>query len=99
MWSCPVTTHTSLSRYRCSANNNPPPPPSVCLISCPSLSVSQSRGGPLKFELSSWLQIEQAEPGDSGTYHCIARNHLGSVSASAVLGVLGTGERLHLTCS
>ncbi|XP_034452948.1 kazal-type serine protease inhibitor domain-containing protein 1-like [Hippoglossus hippoglossus] len=57
----------------------------------PHISV-QSRGGPLKFELSSWLQIERAEPGDSGTYHCIARNHLGSVSASAVLGVLGTEE-------
>ncbi|XP_060926942.1 kazal-type serine protease inhibitor domain-containing protein 1-like [Limanda limanda] len=57
----------------------------------PHVSV-QSRGGPLKFELSSWLQIERAEPGDSGTYHCIARNHLGSVSASAVLGVLGAEE-------
>lgn len=52
----------------------------------------QSRGGPLKFELSSWLQIEGAEPQDSGTYRCIARNNLGSVSASAVLGVLGAGE-------
>ncbi|XP_069379287.1 kazal-type serine protease inhibitor domain-containing protein 1-like [Paralichthys olivaceus] len=57
----------------------------------PHISV-QSRGGPLKFELSSWLQIEGAEPGDSGTYHCIAHNNLGSVSASAVLGVLGTEE-------
>uniref|UniRef100_A0A3B5BGD3 Kazal-type serine peptidase inhibitor domain 3 n=1 Tax=Stegastes partitus TaxID=144197 RepID=A0A3B5BGD3_9TELE len=56
----------------------------------PHISV-QSRGGPLKFELSSWLQIEGAEPGDSGTYRCIARNNLGSVSASAVLGVLGAG--------
>ncbi|MEQ2309150.1 hypothetical protein AMECASPLE_035592 [Ameca splendens] len=57
----------------------------------PHISV-QSRGGPLKFELSSWLQIEGAEPGDSGTYHCIARNNLGSVFASAVLGVLGAEE-------
>ncbi|CAJ1069572.1 kazal-type serine protease inhibitor domain-containing protein 1-like [Xyrichtys novacula] len=57
----------------------------------PHISV-QSRGGPLKFELSSWLQIEGAEPGDSGTYRCIARNNLGSVSASAVLGVLGAEE-------
>ncbi|XP_071328438.1 kazal-type serine peptidase inhibitor domain 3 [Trachinotus anak] len=57
----------------------------------PHISV-QSRGGPLKFELSSWLQIEGAEPGDSGTYRCIARNNLGSVSASAVLGVLGADE-------
>ncbi|XP_029365544.1 kazal-type serine protease inhibitor domain-containing protein 1-like [Echeneis naucrates] len=57
----------------------------------PHISV-QSRGGPLKFELSSWLQIEGAEPGDSGTYRCIAHNNLGSVSASAVLGVLGPEE-------
>ncbi|KAM6931343.1 kazal-type serine peptidase inhibitor domain 3 [Xenentodon cancila] len=57
----------------------------------PHISV-QVRGGPLKFELSSWLQIERAEPGDSGTYHCIARNNLGSVSASAVLEVLGAEE-------
>ncbi|XP_014866824.1 PREDICTED: kazal-type serine protease inhibitor domain-containing protein 1 isoform X1 [Poecilia mexicana] len=57
----------------------------------PHISV-QARGGPLRFELSSWLQIEGAEPADSGTYRCIARNELGSVSASAVLGVLGAGE-------
>lgn len=58
------------------------------------LSVWQSRGGPLKFELSSWLQIEGAGPGDSGTYHCIARNSLGSASASAMLGILGAGDWL-----
>uniref|UniRef100_A0A667Y8E3 Kazal-type serine peptidase inhibitor domain 3 n=1 Tax=Myripristis murdjan TaxID=586833 RepID=A0A667Y8E3_9TELE len=57
----------------------------------PHISV-QSRGGPLKFELSSWLQIEGAGPEDSGTYRCIARNNLGSVSASAVLGILGAGN-------
>ncbi|XP_047447377.1 kazal-type serine peptidase inhibitor domain 3 [Mugil cephalus] len=57
----------------------------------PHISV-QSRGGPLKFELSSWLQIEGAEPGDSGTYRCIAHNNLGSVSASAVLDVLGAED-------
>nr|XP_046242677.1 kazal-type serine protease inhibitor domain-containing protein 1-like [Scatophagus argus] len=57
----------------------------------PHISV-QSRGGPLKFELSSWLQIEGAGPEDSGTYRCIARNNLGSVSASAVLGILRAEE-------
>lgn len=46
----------------------------------------------MKFELSSWLQIEGAGPGDSGTYRCIARNSLGSVSASALLGILGAGD-------
>ncbi|XP_034398473.1 kazal-type serine protease inhibitor domain-containing protein 1-like isoform X1 [Cyclopterus lumpus] len=57
----------------------------------PHISV-QSRGGPLKFEVTSWLQIEGAEPEDSGTYRCVARNNVGSVSASAVLGVLGAEE-------
>lgn len=65
-----------------------PPPPAHSL----SRLSPQSRGGPLKFELTSWLQIEGAEPDDSGTYRCIARNNLGSVSASAVLGILGAGE-------
>ncbi|XP_077393659.1 kazal-type serine peptidase inhibitor domain 3 isoform X3 [Festucalex cinctus] len=57
----------------------------------PHISV-QSRGGPLQFELSSWLQIEGAEPQDSGTYHCIARNNLGSASSSAALGILPPEE-------
>uniref|UniRef100_A0A8C1NT74 Kazal-type serine peptidase inhibitor domain 3 n=1 Tax=Cyprinus carpio TaxID=7962 RepID=A0A8C1NT74_CYPCA len=53
----------------------------------PHISV-QSRGGPQKYELSSWLQIEEASQMDSGTYRCIARNELGHVSATAILGVL-----------
>ncbi|TRY74269.1 hypothetical protein DNTS_000463, partial [Danionella cerebrum] len=57
----------------------------------PHISV-QSRGGPQKYELSSWLQIEEAGQTDSGTYRCIARNELGHVSASAVLGVLPADE-------
>ncbi|XP_036381816.1 kazal-type serine peptidase inhibitor domain 3 [Megalops cyprinoides] len=57
----------------------------------PHISV-QSRGGPMKYELSSWLQIEDLAPGDAGTYRCVAHNAMGSVSASAVLGVLGPDE-------
>ncbi|XP_074495787.1 kazal-type serine protease inhibitor domain-containing protein 1-like [Sebastes fasciatus] len=57
----------------------------------PHISV-QSRGGPQRFELSSWLQIEGAGPEDSGTYRCVARNNVGTASASAVLGVLGAEE-------
>ncbi|XP_034152183.1 kazal-type serine peptidase inhibitor domain 3 isoform X3 [Esox lucius] len=57
----------------------------------PHISV-QSRGGPLKFELSSWLQIEEADLADAGTYRCVARNELGNISATAVLGVLGPEE-------
>ncbi|KAJ0068147.1 hypothetical protein NL108_017127 [Boleophthalmus pectinirostris] len=48
----------------------------------------QSRGGPLKFELSSWLQIEGAELQDAGTYQCVARNKLGAVTASAQLRIM-----------
>lgn len=57
----------------------------------PHISV-QTRGGPQKYELSSWLQIEGLAPGDAGTYRCVAHNALGSVSASGVLGVLGPDE-------
>lgn len=57
----------------------------------PHLSV-QSRGGPLQFELSSWLQIEGAEPEDAGTYHCVARNKVGTASASAELRFLSEEE-------
>ncbi|KAG7331961.1 hypothetical protein KOW79_003795 [Hemibagrus wyckioides] len=57
----------------------------------PHISV-QSRGGPQKYELSSWLQIEDATRADSGTYRCIARNGLGNVSATAVLGILPPDE-------
>ncbi|XP_016418340.1 kazal-type serine peptidase inhibitor domain 3 [Sinocyclocheilus rhinocerous] len=57
----------------------------------PHISV-QSRGGPQKYELSSWLQIEEASQTDSGTYRCIARNELGHVSATAILGVLPPDE-------
>ncbi|XP_060786632.1 kazal-type serine peptidase inhibitor domain 3 [Neoarius graeffei] len=57
----------------------------------PHISV-QSRGGPQKYELSSWLQIEDATRADSGTYRCIAKNVLGNVSATAVLGILPPDE-------
>ncbi|KAL4623029.1 kazal-type serine protease inhibitor domain-containing protein 1-like [Arapaima gigas] len=57
----------------------------------PHISV-QSRGGPMRYELSSWLQIEGVTVGDAGTYRCVAQNQLGSVSASAALAVLEPGE-------
>ncbi|XP_053727354.1 kazal-type serine peptidase inhibitor domain 3 [Synchiropus splendidus] len=52
----------------------------------------QSRGGPRRFELSSWLQIEGAQPQDSGSYRCSARNHLGTASAVAWLEVRPSGD-------
>lgn len=80
--------------HLCSGEGSIKAPPTCTLSPTHSLSSlsSQSRGGPLKFELSSWLQIEGAGPEDSGTYYCIARNNLGSVSASAMLGILGAGD-------
>ncbi|KAM9475026.1 kazal-type serine peptidase inhibitor domain 3 [Clarias gariepinus] len=57
----------------------------------PHISV-QSRGGPQKYELSSWLQIEDATRVDSGTYRCIAKNSLGNVSSTVVLGILPPDE-------
>lgn len=65
----------------------------LCMYSnflCP----TQSRGGPQKYELSSWLQIEDATREDSGTYRCIAKNSLGNVSATVVLGILPPGNNL-----
>lgn len=90
------TTHTSLSRYGSGTWGNCLP--GSCMSDTLSVSVVQSRGGPLKFELSSWLQIEGAGPEDSGTYRCIAHNNLGSVSASAVLGILGAGGSQRSRC-
>lgn len=88
--SCPETTPTSQSRYggrtgtsRQLATRHASDGVCLCV---------QSRGGPLRFELSSWLQIEGAAPEDAGTYRCVARNTVGSTSASAVLGVLGAGQ-------
>uniref|UniRef100_A0AAR2LDA3 Kazal-type serine peptidase inhibitor domain 3 n=1 Tax=Pygocentrus nattereri TaxID=42514 RepID=A0AAR2LDA3_PYGNA len=59
----------------------------------PHISV-QSRGGPQKYELSSWLQIEETTRADSGTYRCTGRNEVGDVSAAAVLGILPPGNKL-----
>ncbi|KAM9744623.1 LOW QUALITY PROTEIN: uncharacterized protein ACNS7B_011773 [Menidia menidia] len=64
----------------------------------PHISV-QSRGGPLRFELSSWLQIEGAEPADSGTYRCTARNGRGASTATATLAVLKPEELSSLLSS
>lgn len=52
----------------------------------------QFRGGPQKFEVTSWLQIQALRPSDEGTYHCLARNALGQVEASATLTVLTLGK-------
>ncbi|XP_052006246.1 kazal-type serine peptidase inhibitor domain 2 [Xyrauchen texanus] len=54
----------------------------------------QARGGPRRFELTSWLHIQGVGLNDSGVYKCTARNSFGEVSASARLQVTHTGSQL-----
>lgn len=61
----------------------------------PHISV-QFRGGPQKFEVTGWLQIQALRPSDEGTYRCLARNALGQAEASATLTVL-TPDQLNAT--
>lgn len=58
--------------------------------------TSLCRGGPQRFEVTSWLQIQAVRPSDEGTYRCLARNALGQVEAPATLTVL-TPEQLNST--
>ncbi|XP_067834810.1 kazal-type serine protease inhibitor domain-containing protein 1-like [Heptranchias perlo] len=53
----------------------------------PHISV-QFRGGPFKYEVTGWLQIQEVRDTDSGVYHCLARNKLGEVSAAASLTIV-----------
>ncbi|XP_048465027.1 kazal-type serine protease inhibitor domain-containing protein 1 [Rhincodon typus] len=57
----------------------------------PHISV-QFRGGPFKYEVTGWLQIQAIRSTDSGVYHCSARNKLGEVSAAARLTVISPDQ-------
>nr|XP_060624258.1 kazal-type serine protease inhibitor domain-containing protein 1 [Anolis sagrei ordinatus] len=61
----------------------------------PHISV-QFRGGPQKYEVTSWLQIQGVRVTDEGTYRCFARNNIGQVAAPANLLVL-TPDQLNMT--
>ncbi|XP_053162199.1 kazal-type serine protease inhibitor domain-containing protein 1 [Hemicordylus capensis] len=61
----------------------------------PHISV-QFRGGPQKYEVTSWLQIQAVRVTDEGTYRCFARNTVGQVAALASLMVL-TPDQLNMT--
>ncbi|KAL1261676.1 hypothetical protein QQF64_006941, partial [Cirrhinus molitorella] len=54
----------------------------------------QARGGPRRFELTGWLQIQGVGLSDAGVYTCTARNAFGEVSASARLQVTHGGSQL-----
>uniref|UniRef100_A0A8D0DMK3 Kazal type serine peptidase inhibitor domain 1 n=1 Tax=Salvator merianae TaxID=96440 RepID=A0A8D0DMK3_SALMN len=61
----------------------------------PHISV-QFRGGPQKYEVTSWLQIQAVRVTDEGTYRCFAKNNVGQVAAPASLMVL-TPDQLNMT--
>ncbi|KAJ8382560.1 hypothetical protein SKAU_G00033380 [Synaphobranchus kaupii] len=52
----------------------------------------QAQGGPRRFELTGWLQIQKVRRVDEGVYTCTAKNKFGEVSASARLQVVEKGE-------
>jgi len=52
----------------------------------------QTRGGPLKYQVTSWLQIQDTQVEDTGYYTCHARNKLGKAAASAELRIIGGRE-------
>ncbi|XP_056151333.1 kazal-type serine protease inhibitor domain-containing protein 1-like [Lampris incognitus] len=52
----------------------------------------QTRGGPQRYTVSTWLQIEGLHLTDAGVYSCISHNAVGETSASAQLTVLRQAE-------
>ncbi|XP_069704972.1 insulin-like growth factor-binding protein-related protein 1 [Periplaneta americana] len=49
----------------------------------------QVRGGPEAFMVTSWVQIVDLRPTDTGTYSCVATNSEGEARATAKVGVRG----------
>ncbi|KAJ8398907.1 hypothetical protein AAFF_G00418150 [Aldrovandia affinis] len=58
------------------------------------MAVQQARGGPRRFELTGWLQIQKVRRADEGVYTCTAKNKFGEVSASARLQVVEKDSQL-----
>lgn len=52
----------------------------------------QLRGGPEKFEVTSWLLIQSAKRGDEGNYRCIAKNDLGQKEIHATVKIYRKGQ-------
>lgn len=82
-WSCTCMWHLV---YLCG----------LCLVlytqTPPSLSSSQARGGPQRYTVSTWLQIQNLHLSDTGIYFCISHNALRETSASTRLTTLRQGE-------
>ena len=47
----------------------------------------QVRGGPEPLMVTTWVQIVNLRPSDTGTYTCVATNSEGEARASANVGV------------
>lgn len=54
----------------------------------------QSRGGPGKSEITSWLQIIGIKSNDEGEYHCIATNSEGEDTAYGNLVLIEKNPKL-----
>ncbi|XP_001508713.1 kazal-type serine protease inhibitor domain-containing protein 1-like [Ornithorhynchus anatinus] len=52
----------------------------------------QVRGGPLKYGMTGWLQIQGIRKSDEGVYICHTKNKYGSAYASARLKVIDNGS-------
>ncbi|XP_034530617.1 kazal-type serine protease inhibitor domain-containing protein 1-like [Notolabrus celidotus] len=61
----------------------------------PHISV-QTRGGPQRYSVSTWLQILGLHVSDAGIYSCISHNALGEMFAEAKLTVLKHGIKEHV---
>ncbi|XP_030048027.1 kazal-type serine protease inhibitor domain-containing protein 1-like [Microcaecilia unicolor] len=48
----------------------------------------QARGGPQRYTITGWLQIQEIQKQDEGLYTCYSRNEFGQASASARLWVV-----------
>ncbi|XP_029463741.1 kazal-type serine protease inhibitor domain-containing protein 1-like [Rhinatrema bivittatum] len=48
----------------------------------------QARGGPQRYAITGWLQIQEIQKQDEGLYTCYSRNEFGQASASARLWVV-----------
>lgn len=61
--------------------------PSIILPADNEAVVVQTRGGPESSSLTSWVQVLDAGPQNSGAYVCVAENEHGIVQAASMLTV------------
>lgn len=89
---CPDTGGVFLQSLRCKRGLGPTARHNALLTLPHGISL-QFRGGPQKYEVTAWLQIQAVRVTDEGTYRCFARNKVGQAMALASLTVLTPGKR------